>query len=65
MQLAAFRKGYFGDKCYYPIFNFVLRVLADYLNEPPLILEGDALNEPILNALFEMWRHPDPDALRT
>src|SRR4029450_12357526 len=36
MQVAAFRKGYFGDKRHYPIFNFVLRVLADYLGEAPL-----------------------------
>lgn len=62
MQLAAFRKGYFGDKRYYPIFNFVLRVLADYLGEQPLVLEGEALTEPIFNALFDVWRHPDPEA---
>ena len=63
MQLAAFRRDYFADKCHYPIFNFVLRVMADYLNEPQLVLEGDALDEPILNALFDVWRHPDPAAL--
>jgi hypothetical protein len=64
IQLAAFRKGYFGDKCYYPIFNFVLRLLADYLNDQPLVLEGDAIKEPTLNALFDSWRLAEPTALQ-
>jgi hypothetical protein len=63
MQLAGHRKGYFDDKIYYPLFNFILRLFADYLNEPAPVLEGETLKEPIFNALFDIWRHPDPEAL--
>lgn len=46
-----------------PIFHFMLRLLADYLNEPPHLLVGKALDEPIFVALLKLWRDPDPEAL--
>lgn len=62
MQLVAHRKGfYYKDK--YPIYNFVLRIMADYLNESPLELTGESLTEPIFNALFDHWRASDLDSL--
>ena len=63
MQIAAYQKGYYYDKGEYPIFVFMLRILADYLGEPPLVLEGEPLAEPIFNALFKLWRTEDPNAL--
>ncbi len=55
------RKGHYDDV--YPIFNFIVRVLADYLGEPPIILNGEPKYEPIHNALFKLWREPEPEAL--
>lgn len=64
MQLAAYKAGYFlGDKRYYPIFTFMLRILANYLEDQPLVLEGEPLAEPIMQALFDLWRVSDPNAL--
>lgn len=63
MQLLAYKKGYYLDKRDYPIYQFIFRILADYLNEPPHVLEGEALADPIFNALFALWREPDADAL--
>jgi hypothetical protein len=63
MQLAAFRRDYFFDRRFYPIFQFALRILADYLDEPPFVLEDEASDEPILTALFEAWREPNATAL--
>lgn len=47
----------------YPIFHFMLRLIADYLNEPPHLLGGTAQEEPIFRELFALWREPDPAAL--
>lgn len=66
VQIAAYNKtteGEFWEDANYPIFHFILRVLADYLNESPIIMRGEAKKEPILNALFEHWRDPDADSL--
>jgi hypothetical protein len=41
----------------------MVRILADYLGESPRPLTGEPLAEPITNALFDLWREPDPDAL--
>lgn len=48
---------------YYPISNFIVRVIADYLDQPALHLEGGALKEPVHNRLFEVWRKDDLDGL--
>lgn len=37
--------------------------MADYLGEPDIVLTGDSLNDPIFQALFDLWREPDPAAL--
>ena len=64
MQLVAYKAGYFiGGKKYYPVYTFILRILADYLDEPPLELEGEPLAEPVMQALFDAWRTPEPEAL--
>lgn len=64
MQLVAYKAGYFsGGKKYYPIFTFILRIFADYLDEPPLELDGEPLVEPVMQALFDVWRAPEPEAL--
>ena len=63
MQIAAYRRGYYCDKEHFPIFSFILRILADYLDEAPLVLEGKPLEDPIFNGLFNLWRTEDPDAL--
>jgi len=64
MQLAAYRKGFYDEhRDNYPAFHFLLRILADYLGEPPLMLRGEALTNPIYNALTVAWRDPDAEAL--
>ncbi len=64
MQLLLYRHASDSDKEYYPIYQFIFRILADYLNEPPHELHGDALNEPILNTLFSIWRDPNVEILK-
>lgn len=61
--LHAYRHALDDQKRFYPIFQFMLRILADYLNEPPHVIMGEALNEPIFNALFSLWREPDIEIL--
>jgi hypothetical protein len=64
LQLAAHRKEYFSKaQEFYAGSHFILRLLADYLDEAPLVLRGEALSHPIYNALMEIWRQPDADAL--
>src|SRR5271165_4197481 len=63
LQASAYRKGYYFAKPFYPIFTFILRVLVDYLGDAPLPIEGESAKEPIFNALFDLWREPDPTAL--
>jgi hypothetical protein len=64
LQVSGYRKGrYNRDRMGYPIFHFILRVLADYLGKPPIELLGVSLKEPIFNALFDTWRTPDAAAL--
>lgn len=65
LQLRAYRKGYYTpfDRDKYPIFHFMLRLLADYLGEPPLVLEGELLAEPIFPRLFDLWHEHAADTL--
>ena len=64
LQLRAYRKHYYSslEGCY-PIYHFMLRLLADYLGEPPLVLTGAPLAEPIFQRLFDLWREPVADTL--
>jgi hypothetical protein len=63
LQIVAYRKGRYRYRVFYPIFHFILRILADYLEEPQITLIGEPLTEPIFNALFDLWREPDAGAL--
>lgn len=47
----------------YPIFCFMLRILADYLDEPPIELTGNAAKEMLFHELFDKWRSSDPQAI--
>jgi hypothetical protein len=47
----------------YPIFCFMLRILADYLDEPHLELTGNAAKEMLFHELFDKWRSSDPQAI--
>ncbi|NHZ95388.1 hypothetical protein [Massilia sp. CCM 8734] len=63
MQLVAHRRGYFQDGYDYPVFLFMFRLLADYLQEPTPLGNKQGWSEPIVNALFDAWRTPDPASL--
>ena len=64
LQLRAYRKHYYRSlEGYHPIYHFMLRLLADYLGEPPLVLTGAPLAEPIFQRLFDLWREPVADTL--
>lgn len=43
--------------------HFMLRLLADYFGAPPYPLGTKGRSEPIFLALFDVWRHPDPEVL--
>jgi hypothetical protein len=60
-QLAAYRSGYFRDTAYYPIFVFILRLLANYLEEADIDIHGEALQEPVFLNLFEAWKFADAE----
>lgn len=60
-QLAAYRKGYSFNLDGYPIYIFMLRVIADYLEERPVEIAGEALHEPTMLRLFDIWRSADLD----
>ncbi len=65
LQLLAFRQGLYAPRFYehYPVTHFILRLLADYLGEPPLPLRGEALHDPLYNGLFNKWREADTAVL--
>ena len=51
-----------GLKKKYPIFHFMLRLMAEYLDEAPH-LPDQTPEEPIFQELLRLWREPDPQAL--
>jgi hypothetical protein len=63
LQIYAYRNQYYIAIDRYPIFVFMLRLLADYLGEGGLKLVGEPAEEPIFRALFDHWRDPDADAI--
>lgn len=48
---------------HYPIFHFMLLLIADYLGEKPHLKSGKGVEEPIYRDLLARWRDPDPAAL--
>ncbi|MFZ6756311.1 hypothetical protein ACO0K9_03760 [Undibacterium sp. Ji50W] len=63
LQLLAYGKGFYTAWHHYPIFHFILRIFADYLDEPVPVLVGEPLAEPIFQKLFAIWRSADLDEL--
>jgi hypothetical protein len=58
------RIGYYrGGGCPYPAFNFILRLLCDYLGEGPMFVETDIAPANVFNQLFDLWRADDPAKL--
>ncbi len=53
------RRNMFQDPDYFPAAQCVLRILADYLGEPAPERQGEALTQPVYNALAAHWRTPD------
>lgn len=63
LQIDAYRNQYYFDLDHYPIFAFMLRLLADHLQEGQLNLIGEPAEEPIFRTLFDRWREPDAGSL--
>jgi hypothetical protein len=63
LQLLAYRREFYRDSFSYPIFHFMMRIIADYLQEPPHILQGESIDEPVFNELFSLWCMPNADAI--
>ncbi|PRC93890.1 hypothetical protein [Solimicrobium silvestre] len=63
LQLLAYRQGFYSKADFYPIFHFMMRILADYLGELPHIQRGESVHEPVFNALYSLWRAPDAEAI--
>lgn len=62
-QLGAYRSGYFRDAAYYPIFIFILRLLADFFEGADIGVDGEASKEPVLLNLFKAWRAVDAEEI--
>jgi hypothetical protein len=62
LLIKAFHKKWFNYQ-EYPIFCFILRILADFLDEKPLELSGKAAQEILFHELFNEWKNPDPDSI--
>lgn len=67
LQLWLYRGGRYARNSlnthYRPALHFILRLWADYLGEPPHVLQGESLTEPHYRALFDHWREADADAV--
>jgi hypothetical protein len=48
----------------YPVFTFILALLADYLDEAPVEFMGKASGATALQQLVSVWREPNPDDIR-
>jgi len=59
LQLLAYRQGFYAKTEFYPIFHFMMRIVADYLAEYPHAPQGESINEPIFNELYKQWQVPD------
>jgi hypothetical protein len=48
----------------YAIFDFMLRIVADYLGEPINPPTGKAATEELFHQLLQEWKNPDPEAIK-
>lgn len=48
----------------YPVFTFMLALLADYLGEAPIEFIGKASESVALQHLLKVWRDPSPENIR-
>jgi hypothetical protein len=71
LLLSAIRKGYYKPLQVAYSANFIIRLLADYFNEPSIIIKrnpktlmkGEILGDPCYDSLFSVWRDLNPDIL--
>ncbi|MDQ8028119.1 MAG: hypothetical protein REJ23_05295 [Brevundimonas sp.] len=63
LHLTAYRRGWTHSTEYFPLYIFMLRILADHLGEPPLLLAGEPAREPYTNDLYDAWRTTDLETL--
>jgi len=63
LQLALYRKGCYHSADAYPIYFFVLRLMADFLGEEPIALQGESAEEPVHHKLFSCWRGAAEDLI--
>jgi hypothetical protein len=65
LQITGYARGWYNGLGLqdYPVFGFMLRILADYLGEKPPQFTGAAGSESIFNELNAVWRTPRTDAL--
>lgn len=61
--IALAQRGYFRCLGTWPCRLFILQLLADYLGEPQLPVQGRSLGYPTYMQLAESWRAPDPQAV--
>ena len=63
LQLLAYRKGFYAKTDFYPIFHFMMKIIADYLSEPPHVPRGEALEDQVFNDLYRVWRLPEAEEI--
>jgi hypothetical protein len=71
LQLVALDRDMYYRRDFRPTAVFAVRMFADFLGRPPVQLRGDPqpllkrelAADPIYDALFAVWRAPDPGAL--
>jgi hypothetical protein len=64
LLIKAFNKKWFTYQDY-PIFYFMLRLMADYIKEPLSPFEsGKIEKEIVFHELFKVWRNENPESIR-
>jgi hypothetical protein len=62
-QISAWRKTEFNGQTKFPIAHFMLRILADHLNEQPLSDVEQTSDSVAFDELFRVWRNDDLETL--
>jgi hypothetical protein len=60
----SYRSQWFDTSFDWPAHAFVLRLMADFVGDPPIALHEEIAHEPIFTTLFSLWRTPDPAQLQ-